>query len=151
MGDTGSLFIGFCIGFLSVKFLSIDSKLFQEFSFIPSNKLIIIAAIFFIPLFDIIRVISIRLINKNSPFKADNNHIHHVLINSGLSHFKASLFLGSLNLILASVFIFLSRSYGSFEMIGFYLLAFILLLIVFYKLKRNIDTYLFIIFRFYPL
>ncbi|BAO75063.1 glycosyltransferase family 4 protein [Winogradskyella sp. PG-2] len=139
MGDTGSLFIGFCIGFLSVKFLSIDSKLFQEFSFIPSNKLIIIAAIFFIPLFDIIRVISIRLINKNSPFKADNNHIHHVLINSGLSHFKASLFLGSLNLILASVFIFLSRSYGSFEMIGFYLLAFILLLIVFYKLKRNIE------------
>nr|WP_321234148.1 MraY family glycosyltransferase [uncultured Psychroserpens sp.] len=139
MGDTGSLFIGFCIGFLSVKFLSIDPKLLKDFSFIPANKLIIVAAVFFIPLFDTIRVVCIRLLNKKSPFAADNNHIHHVLINSGLSHFKASLFLGSLNLVLAIVFIFLSGVFNSYEMIGFYLLAFSLLLIIFYQLKRNIE------------
>lgn len=139
MGDTGSLFIGFCIGFLSVRFLTIDGAILQEFSFIPANKFIIVAAIFFIPLFDTIRIISIRLLNKESPFKADNNHIHHVLINSGLSHFKSSLFLGSLNLGLALTFIFLSRNFNSLEMIGFYLIAILLLLIVFYQLKRNIE------------
>ncbi len=98
MGDTGSLIIGFCIGFLSLKFLSMDTSLLVEYSFNAENKLIIIGGIFFIPLFDTLRVIGVRLLNKKSPFYPDNNHIHHILIDSGLTHFKASLFLCFLNL-----------------------------------------------------
>jgi len=97
MGDTGSLVMGFCIGFLSLKFLSIDTSILTEFSFIPENKFYIIAGIFYIPLFDTLRVIGVRLINNKSPFFPDNNHIHHILIGSGLKHRQASLFLGFLN------------------------------------------------------
>jgi UDP-GlcNAc:undecaprenyl-phosphate GlcNAc-1-phosphate transferase len=140
MGDTGSLIIGFCIGFVSVKFLSIDSSLLIKHSFNPENSLILIGAIFFIPLFDTLRVIGVRLLNKKSPFYPDNNHIHHILINSGLSHFKASLFLGLLNLIIAGLFIYLSSFFNSFQMFGFYILSFIFLLGVFYKLKNNIKS-----------
>ena len=138
MGDTGSLIIGFSIGFLSIAFLSTDPLVLKEFSFNPENSLIIVAAIFFVPLFDTLRVICVRLLNNKSPFSPDNNHIHHILINSGLSHFKASLFLCLLNLGLAIIFIFLSRVFNSLEMVGVYFLAFGLLLVVFYQLKNNV-------------
>ena len=138
MGDTGSLIIGFCIGFMSLKFLSIDAGLLEAHSFKAENSLIIIGGIFFIPLFDTLRVIGIRLINKQSPFYPDNNHIHHILINSGLTHFRASLFLSFMNLVLAIVFIQLSRSFNSFVMIGFYIISFTILLGIFHQLKKNI-------------
>lgn len=138
MGDTGSLIIGFCIGFVSLKFLAMDVSLLAEYSFKAENKLIIIGGIFFIPLFDTLRVIGVRLLNKKSPFYPDNNHIHHILINSGLTHFKVSLFLCFLNLGIAITFIVLSTIFNSVQMIGFYIISFALLLGFFYELKKNI-------------
>jgi UDP-N-acetylmuramyl pentapeptide phosphotransferase/UDP-N-acetylglucosamine-1-phosphate transferase len=140
MGDTGSLIIGFCIGFLTLKFLSMDASLFSEFSFRPENKLIVIAAILFIPLFDTIRVIGVRLLNKKSPFYPDSNHIHHILIDSGLSHYKTSIFLGVLNVGLAVLFIFISSYFNSFQMITALIISFAFMLILFYKLKENIKS-----------
>jgi UDP-N-acetylmuramyl pentapeptide phosphotransferase/UDP-N-acetylglucosamine-1-phosphate transferase len=139
MGDTGSLIIGFCIGFLSLKFLSTDASILRSHAFNPENSLVLIAAIFFVPLFDTLRVIGVRLLQKKSPFSPDNNHIHHILINSGLTHFKASLFLCFLNLGLAIIFIWLSTMLNSFVMIGIYLFTFVLLLGVFYQLKLNMN------------
>jgi UDP-N-acetylmuramyl pentapeptide phosphotransferase/UDP-N-acetylglucosamine-1-phosphate transferase len=138
MGDTGSLIIGFCIGFLSLKLLSVDPALLIEHSFNPENSLIIVGGVFFVPLFDTLRVIGVRLRNKKSPFFPDNNHIHHILINSGLTHFQASLFLCFLSLGLAIMFISLSRFFGSFQMLGFFILSFVILLGVFSQLKRNV-------------
>jgi UDP-N-acetylmuramyl pentapeptide phosphotransferase/UDP-N-acetylglucosamine-1-phosphate transferase len=138
MGDTGSLIIGFCIGFMSLKFLSLDADVLLFNSFRTENGLVIIGAIFFIPLFDTLRVIGIRLIHRKSPFYPDNNHIHHILINSGLSHFKASLFLSFINLALAVLFIFLSTMFSSFVMIIFFSVAFAVLLIIFHQLKKNL-------------
>ena len=138
MGDTGSLIIGFCIGFLSLKFLSVDSSLLTENGFKGENKFIVIGAIFFIPLFDTLRVIGVRLLNKKSPFHPDNNHIHHILINSGLTHFKASLFLCFLNLAVAISLILLSSNFDSYEMMVFMMFYFAFFLGVFYKLKVNV-------------
>jgi UDP-N-acetylmuramyl pentapeptide phosphotransferase/UDP-N-acetylglucosamine-1-phosphate transferase len=138
MGDTGSLVIGFCIGFMSLKFLSMDVSLISDYAFQGENKFIIIGAIFFIPLFDTLRVIGVRLLNKQSPFYPDNNHIHHILINSGLSHFKASLFLCFLNLVIAITLIVMSFSLNSIEMLGVMMLYFTFFLGVFHKLKTNV-------------
>ena len=138
MGDTGSLIIGFCIGFMSLKFLSLDVSLLEAHKFNSENSLVVIGAIFFVPLFDTFRVIGIRLINKKSPFYPDNNHIHHILIDSGLSHFSTSLFLGCLNLALAVVFIMLSNLFDSFSLFGLYIVSFTVLLAVFHQLKKNI-------------
>ena len=43
------------------------------------------------PLFDTLRIFIIRIKDKKSPFSADRNHIHHKLIDAGLSHIQASL------------------------------------------------------------
>jgi UDP-N-acetylmuramyl pentapeptide phosphotransferase/UDP-N-acetylglucosamine-1-phosphate transferase len=140
MGDTGSLIIGFCIGFLSLKFLAIDASLITPFFIKPENKLFIIASLLFIPLSDTLRVIGVRLLNKKSPFSPDNNHIHHILINSGLSHVKSSLFLGILSLSLSVLFISLSRYLNSFEMFGILIISFLLFLGLFDKLKDNVTS-----------
>jgi len=140
MGDTGSLIMGFCIGFLSLKFLSLDASLLTESSFIPENKFLVIVSLLFVPLFDTLRVIGIRLINKKGLFSPDRNHIHHVLINSGLSHIKASLFLGFLSLGLSIVLISLSMYLTSFQMLGALIVSFMLLLGVFDRLKNNVKT-----------
>lgn len=136
MGDTGSLIIGFCIGFLTIKFLSVDATLLEAHHFNPENSVVLFGAIFFIPLFDTIRIIGVRLINKKSPFGSDHNHIHHILIKLGLSHLKASLFLSSLNLGIAILFFYLSTIFNSLVMVGLYIVSFILLLGVFYNLKK---------------
>lgn len=140
MGDTGSLTIGFCIGFLSLKFLSLDGLQLTEFSFNPENKFLVIASLLFIPLFDTIRVIGIRLLNKKGPFAPDRNHIHHVLIDSGLSHIKASLFLGFLSLGLSIVFISLTIYLNSFQMLGILMISFLLLIGLFDRLKINVKS-----------
>lgn len=138
MGDTGSLIIGFCIGFLCFRFLSLDFEFLKQNNFKPENNLILIIAVFFMPLFDTLRIIGVRFFNKKSIFKPDNNHIHHILINSGLTHLKSSLFLSFLNLFIAMILIKLSDYYNSFWMLFFIFIFVIILLRVFYLLKKNI-------------
>ena len=140
MGDTGSLIIGFCIGFLSLRFLSTDASLLRTHAFNPENSLIIIGAIFFIPLFDTLRVIGVRFLNKKNLFGSDNNHIHHILINLGLTHFKASLLLCFINLIIATTLILMSSHFSSYQMLGVLILCFIFFLGVFYKLKTSLNA-----------
>ena len=140
MGDTGSLIIGFCIGFFTLKFMTMDAVLFSRFTFNPENKLIIVIAILCIPLFDLVRVIGVRLLNNKSPFSPDRNHTHHVLLDSGLSHVKAALLLGFSNYFLVILLIYLSSHFNSFQMLIVIAIVFGLFLLVFYKLKENIKV-----------
>lgn len=140
MGDTGSMIIGFCIAFLTVKFMAIDASMAQKLPFLAENKIMVILSIIFIPIFDTLRVIGVRLLNNKSPFYPDRNHIHHILIDSGLKHYKASLFLAVLNVSLIGLVIFLSSYFNSFEMIVFALVIFTLFLVLFHKLKSNLKS-----------
>jgi UDP-N-acetylmuramyl pentapeptide phosphotransferase/UDP-N-acetylglucosamine-1-phosphate transferase len=136
MGDTGSLIIGFLIGFCTLKFLSMDAVLFNNFTFKPENKLIIVIAILFIPLFDMFRVIGIRLMRGDSPLFADRNHIHHVLIDSGLSHFKVAMILGFINYIIIITTIWFSEVLTSFEMSIVLAFIYVVMLLAFNLLKE---------------
>ncbi|APG61431.1 hypothetical protein LPB144_08390 [Christiangramia salexigens] len=117
MGDGGSLTIGFLIAFLSLKVLVMKvSPELTGFGFHAENMVLLALAILFLPVFDTLRVIIIRLKNGNSPFSADRNHMHHVLLDNGLSHKKASLCLGGLNILVVMTFILLSRHFNSWFM-----------------------------------
>ncbi|TXD47765.1 MraY family glycosyltransferase [Polaribacter sp. IC073] len=138
MGDTGSLLIGFCISFFTLKFISMDASYFWYTNFHAHDKLLIAFVILSIPLFDTSRVIVIRLLQKKSPFYPDRNHIHHVLIDAGLSHKKTSLILGILNLIIVGVFLHLStRLDNSFQLLFILIGSYLLLLVPFYILKQK--------------
>ncbi len=137
MGDTGSLIVGFCIGFCALKYLTMDISDFHLFSFKPENVVVVLVGILCIPLFDMFRVIGVRLLNGKSPLYPDRNHIHHLLVDSGLPHYKVSLLLGASNYIIVVLLIYLSSRCNSIQMIEILIVLFIILLGVFYKLKLN--------------
>lgn len=138
MGDGGSLVIGFMIAFLSLKLLVMQpyAPLMRE-GFVPENRLLFALAVLFIPIFDTLRVICIRLKNGKTPFEADRNHMHHVLLDNGLSHKKASFVLGGINLVVIFIYIILSRDLKSIGMSLVMLAIFIITGLSFAALKRK--------------
>lgn len=89
MGDTGSLILGFVIAVLCIRLIQVNSLL-------PDPALphaaVFVFGVVLIPVFDTIRVFSVRIWKGRSPFQADKTHIHHLLTNQGFSHaFAAKL------------------------------------------------------------
>ena len=98
MGDTGSLIVGFILSILAINFVELSfNALPYSFPFRSSPAMAI--AILIIPLTDTLRVFILRVIRKKSPFTADRNHLHHLLMDLGLSHRETSLILFSVNFI----------------------------------------------------
>lgn len=95
MGDTGSMILGFLLAFTAVCF--IDIFIDKEIPGVPRYFLqsapVIAVAILIFPIVDTLNVIMIRLSQKRSPFDADKNHIHHSLLELGLSHRRATFYI----------------------------------------------------------
>ena len=98
MGDTGSLVIGFLLAINALVIVA-QQPINPEVSFVPQNAVIFILTILVIPVLDTLRIIVIRLSNGQKPWVADRNHMHHLLLDKGLSHKQATFCLGSLQVI----------------------------------------------------
>ena len=108
MGDTGSLITGLIVGVLTVKFIHINSNLQGEFAVFHINSSPIIAfGILIVPLFDTLRVFVLRIMAGKSPLHPDQNHIHHRLLELGLSHIKASCIIVSINIAIIALLLIL--------------------------------------------
>ena len=99
LGNAGSLFIGFWIAtYLSIYITSAPNSILVDIYSIQLQSIPVIAiTMISIPVLDNLRAVIIRLVNKKSPFVADRNHFHYILLDSGMSHFKTSLFLTLIN------------------------------------------------------
>jgi len=98
MGDTGSLVIGFLLAVNALVIVA-QQPISPEVSFVPQNAVIFILTILVIPILDTLRIIVIRLSNGQKPWVADRNHMHHLLLDKGLSHKQATFCLASLQVI----------------------------------------------------
>jgi UDP-GlcNAc:undecaprenyl-phosphate GlcNAc-1-phosphate transferase len=83
MGDTGSLLLGFVIAVLGIRLM--QANLSMANPVLPNMPVFVLGTVF-IPVFDTIRVFSIRIWNGQSPFTPGKNHIHHLLTGAGISH-----------------------------------------------------------------
>ncbi|NJR64862.1 MAG: undecaprenyl/decaprenyl-phosphate alpha-N-acetylglucosaminyl 1-phosphate transferase [Leptolyngbyaceae cyanobacterium CRU_2_3] len=103
MGDGGSYFIGFVLAGVSA------IGLMQ-----PSNFTTVLLPylVLAVPIADMARVILTRLSDRKSPFFADQRHLHHRLLQAGLSVKPAVYLIYSLTLWLGSWAIALHVSYG---------------------------------------
>jgi UDP-GlcNAc:undecaprenyl-phosphate/decaprenyl-phosphate GlcNAc-1-phosphate transferase len=54
-------------------------------------------------------VMTIRIYNKKSPFLADNNHIHHRLLELVPSHFKVTIIFILANVVIIAIALFLNQ------------------------------------------
>ena len=97
MGDTGSMLIGIISAIMVIEFIEIHSEI-QNSPYAFKAAPAVAVGILILPLFDTLRVFSIRLMKGRSPLHPDRNHIHHMLLDAGMSHMQATLILVGVNL-----------------------------------------------------
>ncbi|MEO6637535.1 MAG: MraY family glycosyltransferase [Ginsengibacter sp.] len=97
MGDTGSLLIGLLNSLFVIKFIAVASD--PSFGFALDSAPALGFAILIVPLFDTLRVVSLRILSRRSPFSPDRNHIHHFLLDFGLKHNMISLVCVTTNIL----------------------------------------------------
>ena len=120
MGDTGSMMVGFLLAYLCIEFLeSTNSGNIAIYKGI--SRPLITMSIIFIPLFDLVRVFTIRIFKRRSPFKPDQNHFHHMLLMLGFSHSSATVVMSLFSILLIVLALF-------FQELGNYWIGLILLL-----------------------
>lgn len=101
MGDSGSLIIGLVVSVLAIKLIEYDTnKLPTELLFI-SKPIFAMSAIVY-PMMDTLRIFIYRTFRGRSPFSADRNHIHHKLIDLGLSHRASVIIIYSYTILIIS-------------------------------------------------
>ncbi len=94
MGDSGSLSLGFILGFLVIKFSKNDTAIMPY----RSDSLLIAYTLLIVPCFDVVRVIITRLRQHRPLFKADKCHIHHKLLRCGMTQHQALVCILSLQI-----------------------------------------------------
>jgi len=97
MGDCGSLPLGYTLAF------GMSHLCYQETSGLPADEPFLVLALMIVPLFDMLRVFVIRLYYRKNPFRGDRNHLHHLLLELGLSHVLATSLLAGLSLFTAGL------------------------------------------------
>ncbi|MGA1583136.1 MAG: glycosyltransferase family 4 protein [Saprospiraceae bacterium] len=130
MGDTGALVIGMVIGLLTTHFLRIhhfESGVYHPRGFMFEAVPAVAVGLLILPLFDTLRVFVLRIWKGRSPLSPDRLHLHHMLIDLGMSHGQATLLLicanlsfllvaillQDLNTLLLVILIFVSASVAS--------------------------------------
>lgn len=93
MGDSGALFSGFLLATLSI------TGVMQA----DSVAMWVPILVLFVPIFDITFASIRRILKGTSPFVADAEHIHHKLLNAGLSQNKAVLLLTVISVICGAI------------------------------------------------
>ena len=85
MGDSGSLSLGFTLGFLAVKCASDNTAIWPT----RPDSIIVPLTLLFVPTADVVRVTLYRLHHHKPLFHADKNHIHHKLMRTGMTQHQA--------------------------------------------------------------
>lgn len=135
MGDTGSLVCGFIVSILAIQFIQLHPVGHTA----PSVAL----GILFVPLFDTLRVSILRVLNGQSPFAPDKNHIHHRILAMGFKQMTAVLILAALNLAVV-LFVVTFYRVGNLmllgSLIGFSLLLSAVLGVYHGRLRRRLTA-----------
>ena len=135
MGDTGSLLLGLVNSILVIKFINTAGNSASNF---PIESAPAIGfSILMIPLFDTLRVFGLRIMQRRSPFSPDRTHVHHFLLDLGLSHRMVTFTCVGVNITFIAMAFFM-RGLGTTTVIGILLLsAFIFIGIIYYSRPKN--------------
>ena len=85
MGDSGSLSLGYTLGFFAIKSAMDNTAIWQT----RPEAFLYPLTLLFIPIADVVRVTLYRMYHGKPLFDADKNHIHHKLMRTGLNQHQA--------------------------------------------------------------
>lgn len=128
MGETGSAFIGFTLAIVSLQ---------GTFKTYTAISILIPLIAFGIPVLDSVLAFSRRIIKKKPFYVGDKEHIHHKLIDMGLSQRASVLILYSANIILGIVTVLLAGSGMKYFAILVGLLLILIIVSVIFLYKPN--------------
>ena len=137
MGDTGALLVGLVCSILAIKFIESHNDIGPgnrwAFNAVPA----VAVGIMILPLFDTLRVFTMRALRGKSPFHPDRTHIHHLLIDFGFSHMQATGILILVNIFFIVLVVTL-QNIGSFNLL-MVIIAFAMGLsgLLFYSVSRK--------------
>ena len=143
VGDAGSLFIGFWIATYLITYITSaqNSILVDVYSIQLENIPVIAISLISIPVLDTLRVMLVRILNKKSPFSADTNHLHHILLNNGMTHLRTSLFLTFINCFNCVVIFLVEPNFNSKELTLIYIAISLAWYVFFeYMNRKNISS-----------
>lgn len=135
MGDTGSLLIGILNSLFVIKFMAVAAD--PALGFPLESAPAIGFAILIVPLFDTLRVVSIRIISRRSPFSPDRNHIHHFLLDFGFSHKMISLTCVGTNIGFIALAYFLRFSGTSMVILALISVSLIFVGVIYYRRPKS--------------
>lgn len=99
MGDSGSLLLGYLLTAFVFHFCEINAyhevPKVLHMSAAPAVAICVLT----VPIYDTIRVSLTRIKQHRSPFEPDKNHIHHLLLRTGLNHIQTTCVLLSVSVL----------------------------------------------------
>lgn len=101
IGDSGSLVMGMLAYIFSCRILH------EKDALIGSKNVSLMVAIFAVPIFDTLRVMTMRIKAGGSPFKADKTHLHHIFVSLKLPHMLITLIILFMAIIIEAFWFFL--------------------------------------------
>jgi UDP-GlcNAc:undecaprenyl-phosphate/decaprenyl-phosphate GlcNAc-1-phosphate transferase len=107
MGDTGSLIIGLILSVLVIRFNELNINKSKPFAIYPAPA--VSFGILIVPLFDLIRIMFIRILTKKPISMPDKRHLHHMLLKLGFDHRKVTLTISLVNLFFIYFVFYTSR------------------------------------------
>ncbi len=117
MGDTGALLLGLICAILAISFIEYNKEvLLNNNPYAIASVPAVTIGILILPLFDTLRVFTTRVLNGKSPFYPDRTHIHHLLIDTGLTHMQATAILVIVNAIFI-VLVYLLQNMGTLNLL----------------------------------
>lgn len=135
MGDSGSLLLGYMIALFVFEFCKLNALSLIPNEFKMSAAPAVAICVLSVPLFDTLRVMLTRIKKGVSPFHADKNHIHHLLLKTGLKHKQVTFVLLCVSLLYIGLGLI-----GQDWSIGMLVtIAFIIATVLTYILWRRVD------------
>ena len=135
MGDSGSLLLGYMITLYVFEFSELNAYHQVSLNYYMSAAPAVAICVLSVPLFDTLRVMLTRIKKGVSPFHADKNHIHHLLLKAGLKHRQVTFVL----IIVSLLFILLGLIGRNWNIILLIFVAFTIAVILTYILWRKVD------------
>lgn len=115
MGDAGSMFIGFTIVWL-LTILTHPQQLFEaelinevvnNGSQTSSVRPVAVLWLIAVPLMDMLAIMVRRIVKRQSPFKPDRDHLHHIFMRAGFTPREALAVIATIAIVLAALGIIL--------------------------------------------
>lgn len=99
MGDTGSLVLGYTLAYLAIKYAMNNPMVLAP----RPHGMTVVITLLAVPVFDLVRVACMRLLNRKGIFHPDKTHVHHLALAAGFSMTTSLLLILGLQLLIIGV------------------------------------------------